>query len=218
MKIADRIITSLLAVGAIVAAIFSPLIHLLYQINGWDLLGITSSIENDTGVTEDGISVWYVIRQIRTGVFSGGKLDFSAMDERVVTILHFFIASMIIFAVAVLIALVLAVVCASTSAKKTQCVIAGIGIVDLAACGIVFNKFAQPIMTGAITPGNLIKSLTGGALGDNLFGSIALSSIVRIEEVNLSSAWVLMIMIFSVIIVWNVCLLITAPKDDNIKK
>lgn len=218
MKIADRIITTLLAVGAIVAAIFSPLIHLLYQLNGWDLLGITSPLENDTGITEDGISVWYVIGKIRSGTFSGTKLDFSTMDERVVTIIHFFIASMIIFAVAVLIALVLAVVCASTSAKKTQCVIAGIGIIDLAACGIVFNKFASPIISGAITPGNLVKSLTGGALGDGMFGSLAISAIVRFEEINLSSAWTLMIMIFSVIIIWNVCLLITTPKDGKIKK
>lgn len=220
MKIADRIITTLVALCAIPAAIFAPVFGTVFRITGWDLLqglvDLKGAVPGDQGLTEFGVSVKWLIDAVRFGNISLDKVDFSTVEQSVAAIIPYFKWSMILIAIAVVIAFALAMVCAFSNAKKTQIGICAVGIVDLIASRIVFDKFAAPIIEGKITSGTLIKSLTGW-LEDSNLGSWLLSSIVSFETLYLSTAWVLLIMIFAFIIIWNVSYMLTLPKESKLK-
>ena len=221
MKIADKIVTTLLALCTIPTVLFASLFHILYQISGMEaissLLG-NGAMAGDTGLTEDSISVMDIIRLMKEGILSfNGTVDYSAMDERVVKILPYLKWSMILFAVGTVICLALIAVCAATRSKTTQNIICGVGIADLAACGILFNKFSSPILDGTITSGTLFDSIMGGAMKEHPIIKTIFSSIMNIKELNLSSAWSMLIVIFAAILLWNIAYVLTLPKEKTRK-
>lgn len=213
MKIADKIITSLLAFCILPVAIFSPLIRVLYQINGWELfqnmVDIPNAVENDTGLTEDSFSIWFVVKNFFFGGLSSSGFDFSNVDDSVKAVLPYLIAAGILFVLGVVIGIALFVFNLATKAKKTQCIISAVGIVDLSICGILFSKVANPIIDGTISVGTLLSSILGPG-GESGIGKVIATSLISIKELNLTSAWSLMILIFAVIIVWNVSYMLTS--------
>ena len=220
MKIADRIITTLTALCAIPAALFAPVFGTVFRITGWDMLqglvDFPGAVAGDKGLTEFGVSVWWLIDSIKMGNISLDKIDFSSLEASVAAIVPYFKWSMILLAVGVVISFVLAMVCAFTNAKKIQIGICAAGIADLIASRILFDKFASPILEGKITSGTLIKSITGW-LEDSNLGSWIFSSIIDIETLYLSTAWVLLMMIFAFIVIWNTCYMLTLPKENKLK-
>ncbi|MBQ6624421.1 MAG: hypothetical protein IIX39_01195 [Clostridia bacterium] len=215
MKITDKIVTSLLAFCVLPVAIFFPLIRVLYQINGWEIfqnmVDIPNAVENDTGLTEDSFSIWFVFKNFFSGGLSMSGFDFSNVDDSVKAVLPYLIAAGILFALGVVIGIALFIVNVATKAKKTQCIISAVGIIDLSICGILFSKVAKPIVDGSISVGTLLSSVLGSG-GESNFGKVLATSLISIKELNLTSAWSIMILIFAVIIIWNVSYMLTRDE------
>ncbi len=211
MKIVDRIVTALLSFAVIPVAIFTPLLHWIYQITAWSLLnGITSlfgdstiSSTNDNGLTQDDFSLYALYDLIK-----GFGLDFENMGEPHVTVEPYLVyvkLAAAFFALALVIALAIGIVSIFSNAKKTQIGMAAAGILSLVGMNISFAKFADPMVEGKFTV---------GALFDVDF----LSYITKVEALNLSSAWVFMIMLFAGIILWNLSIMLTTDKTEEAKK
>ncbi|MBQ7579846.1 MAG: hypothetical protein IJU39_00895 [Clostridia bacterium] len=213
MKITDKIVTVLLSALTIPVAIFAPLVHILYNITAWGLIEqlAGSSSSGDSGLTEDTISVKWLFEKLINGDFSFGEIDKSNFTDAFKAIYPFLIAAGILFALAALTGVVLFATAVVSRAKKTQCVISGVGIALLIACGITFSKFASPIVSGTVTAGSVLQSLFGESLSS--LTSILTSSVIEVQRLNLTTAWSVMMVLFFAVIIWNVSYMLTSSEE-----
>ncbi len=210
MKTVDRIVSALLSFAVIPVAFFTPLIHWIYQILGYDLvnslLGGELTDASDTGMTEDNMSLKWIYDTLK-----GFGVDFKEMfaerepNSSLEAIIPFVKAAAVFFIIALLIALAAGIVSVVSNAKKTQMILGGAGIVSLVGMMISFNKFASPIIAGQITVGSLLNVP-------------ALSYITKIHNLNLSTAWVFMVMLFAALILWSLSYILTSDKGNNKKQ
>ncbi len=207
MKIVDRIVSALLSFAVIPVAIFVPLLHWIYQILGYDivnsLFGGKLTDASDTGMTEDNVSLYRLYDTLK-----GFGVDFKAMftsdevDPVTEPIMPFIKIAAVFFMIALVIALVAGIVSVVSNAKKTQMVLGGCGIVSLIGMMVSFNKFASPIVAGDVTIGSLLNMP-------------ALSFITKVHTINLSTAWVFMVMLFAGLILWSLSYILTSDKEDK---
>ena len=220
MKIVDKIVTILLSICTGPIVIFTPIVRIVYQITAWGLLekfsGMQSTLQNDQGYTMDSYSLWWAYKNLLGGSLSVDKIDMSKVPDNIKAILPFVFVAGILFAVAALIGIVMIFVTAFTRAKKTQCVICGVGIIDLIVCGIFFSKFASPIISGTVSIGNILTAIFGDKI--NAVISVAATSIVKVNELALTGAFALLIFIFALIIIWNVSFMLTSDNKKAEKK
>lgn len=219
MKITDKIVTVLLSALTLPVAIFTPLVHVLYNITAWgiieQLVGGSSSAANDSGLTEDAVSVKWMIEKLIDGNFSLKGLDTSNFSEGLKAVCPFLLAAGILFALAVLTGFVLLIVSIATRAKKAQCIIAALGATELIACGILFSKVASPIVDGTLSVGSILQSIFGESF--STLGSILTSSMLDVQRLNLTTAWSITMLLFFMIIIWNVSYMLTSDKKADRK-
>ncbi len=211
MKITDRIISALMSLAVIPVAIFTPIIHWIYQIMGYEyingLLNGQLGDAGDTGMTEDNLSLYNIYTMLQSfGVdfekwFSGD----TEMNPALEPMIPYIIATGIFFVAALIIAFVTGIICAATNAKKTRMILSGFGIATLIGMIISFNKAVLPLTTGQITPGSL-------------FNIPAISFIIKIHTINLSTAWVFMLLLFAGVILWTLSYILTSDKEEKTKK
>ena len=218
MKITDKIVTVLLSFLTLPVAVFTPLVHILYQITAWQMIEQFAGISDasDTGLTEDAFSIKWLIDKLINSDFSFGRIDTSSMSDQIKSILPFLAAAAILFALATLTGVALFAVCAASRAKKAQCIISAAGIAQLIACGILFSKFAAGIVEGTVSVGSIIQGLFPDAFSS--WGSFLTSSVIDIKRLNLSTAWSVMMMLFFAVIIWNVSYMVTSNDKKADKK
>lgn len=211
MKIVDRVVSALLSLAVIPVAIFVPMLHWVYQIMGYDivnsLLGGNLTEAGDTGMTEDNYSLYALYNQLKSfGIdfkeMLSGNTEINPAAEPIIPYIKMTVVFLI---VTLLIALVTGIVSAVSNAKKTQMILGACGIGSLIGMMVSFNKFASPIVSGNITLGSL-------------FDIPVISFITRMHALNLSTAWVFMVMLFAALILWNLSYILTGDKENTIKK
>ena len=212
MKIVDRIVCALLSFGVILAAFFAPLIHWLYQITVYGIAngilgGVTGEYignANDQGWTEDDYSLYNIYKLLKDfGVdfkelFSGNKElnpNLEVFEPLIKPVLIF-------FAITLVIALATGIVSLSSKAKTPRMILSGAGIVSLIFLKSSFDKLVLPIVEGKVTLGSLLDIPW-------------LGMITKVEVVNLSGGWVMMIMLFAAVILWNVSYLLTSDEKNK---
>lgn len=216
MKVVDRIVSALLSLGVIIAAFFAPLIHWVYQITVYglanNLLGsLTGQYignANDQGITEDDMSLYNIYDMLKGFGVNMKDLFFGEREPNVSTeILVPLVKPVIIFfALTLVIALVAMFVSIFSNAKKTQMAIGACGIVSLILLKSSFDKLVAPIIDGRVTLGGLL---------DIPF----LGLITKVDVVNLSGGWVMMLMLFIGLILWSLSYILTSEKEtETIKK
>lgn len=210
MKIVDRIVTCLLSFAVLPVAFFTPLIHWIYKISGYQLIngiasllgGSTISDASDTGLTQDDISLNYLYQTLKDfGV--DFKEMFKSGGEIHITVEPYIIyvkMAVVFFIAALLIALAIGIVSIFSNAKKTQMIMSGVGIVSLIGMNVSFGKFAAGLVDGKFTLGALLDA-------------DLLSYVTDVQTLNLSSAWVFMIMLFVGVILWNLSVILTSDKE-----
>lgn len=211
MKIVDRIVSALLSLAVIPVAIFAPMLHWIYQIMGYDivnsLLGGNLAEAGDTGVTEDNYSLYALYNQLKSfgidfkEMFAGN----SEINPAVEPIIPYIKMTAVFLIVTLLIALAACIVSIVSNAKKTQMILGGCGIASLIGMMVSFNKFASPIVAGDITLGSLLDIPV-------------VSFITKIQALNLSSAWVFMVMLFAALILWSLSYILTGGNENTSKK
>ncbi len=205
MKIVDRIVSALLSLAVIPVAIFTPMINWIYQIMGYELinslLGGELSNPNDTGLTEDDMSLYWIYERLRNfGVDFEAMLQGGEVHSTVQPYMIFIKLTAVFFILALVIALASCIVSIVSNAKKTQMILGGCGIASLIGMMISFNNFASALVDGKFTI---------GALVDIPF----LSYITKFESVTLSSAWVFMLMLFIGLILWSLSYILTSDNS-----
>lgn len=211
MKIVDRIVSALLSLAVIPVAIFVPMLHWIYQIMGYDivnsLLGGKLTDAADTGITEDNYSLYALYNQLKNfGVDFKELLTGKAeINDSAATLIPYIKMTAIFLIITLLIALAAGIVSAVSNAKKTQMILGACGIGSLIGMMVSFNKFASPIVSGNITLGSL-------------FDMPIISFITKVHALNLSTAWVFMVMLFAALILWSLSYVLTGDKENTVKK
>ncbi len=212
MKIVDRIVCALLSFGVILAAFFAPLIHWLYQITVYGLAngllgGVTGEYignANDQGWTEDDYSLYNIYKLLKDfGVdfkelFSGNK-ELNPNLEIFVPLIK---PILVFFAITLVIALATGIVSLASKAKTPRMILSGAGIVSLVFLKSSFDKLVLPIIEGKVTLGSLLDIPW-------------LGMIAKIEVINLSGGWVMMIMLFAAVILWNISYILTSDEKNK---
>ena len=196
MKALNRIVTALLAIAVFPVAYFTDIITVyahanLYDSNIVEALSIKRIVELFTG---DGLFA---------GVFN--KDNMSEIPEGLLKFKGNFIAFVVFFAIAVLVALAIIIVAAATNSRKTTAALGAAGILCLIGMKIAFSDIAAAVDAGKLTLG----SLTDMSFM-NLFGKIVL--------VTMSTAPAVMTVLFLAILIWNVAFIVIDLGEEQPKK
>lgn len=196
MKALNRIVTALLAIAVFPVAYFTDLITVymhatIYDSNIVENLSVKRIIELFTG---DGLFA---------GVFN--KDNMSEIPEGLLKFKGNFIAFVVCFALALLVALAIIIVAAATNSRKTTAALGATGILCLIGMKIAFSDIAAAVDAGTLTLG----SLTDMSFM-NLFGKIVL--------VTMSTAPAVMTVLFLAILIWNVAFIVIDLGEEQPKK
>lgn len=195
MKALNRIVTALLAIAVFPVAYFTDLITVymhatIYDSNIVENLSVKRIIELFTG---DGLFADLV---------KGGA---SELPDGLLKFKGNFIAFVVFFAIALLVALAIIIVAAATNSRKTTAALGAAGILCLIGMKIAFSDIAAAVDAGKLT----LSSLTDMAFM-NLFGKIVL--------VTMSTAPVVMAVLFLAILIWNVAFILIDLGEEKPKK
>lgn len=195
MKALNRIVTALLAIAVFPVAYFTDIITVyahanLYDSNIVEALSIKRIVELFTG---DGLFADLV---------KGGA---SELPDGLLKFKGNFIAFVVFFAIALLVALAIIIVAAATNSRKTTAALGAAGILCLIGMKIAFSDIAAAVDAGTLTLG----SLTDMSFM-NLFGKIVL--------VTMSTAPVVMAVLFLAILIWNVAFIVIDLGEEQPKK
>ena len=196
MKALNRIVTALLAAAIFPVAYFTDIITVyahanLYDSNIVEALSIKRIVELFTG---DGLFA---------GVFN--KDNMSEIPEVLLKFKGNFIAFVVFFAIALLVALAIIIVAAATNSRKTTAALGAAGLLSIIGMRIAFSAVSSAVKAGTLTLG----SLTDMSFM-NLFGKIAL--------VTMSTAPAVMTVLFLAILIWNVAFIVIDLGEEQPKK
>ncbi len=196
MKALNRIVTALLAAAIFPVAYFTDIITVyahanLYDSNIVEALSIKRIVELFTG---DGLFA---------GVFN--KDNMSEIPEVLLKFKGNFIAFVVFFAIALLVALAIIIVAAATNSRKTTAALGAAGLLSIIGMRIAFSAVSSAVKAGTLTLG----SLTDMSFM-NLFGKIVL--------VTMSTAPAVMTVLFLAILIWNVAFIVIDLGEEQPKK
>lgn len=196
MKALNRIVTALLAATIFPVAYFTDIITVyahanLYDSNIVEALSIKRIVELFTG---DGLFA---------GVFN--KDNMSEIPEGLLKFKGNFIAFVVFFAIALLVALATVIVAAATNSRKATASLGAAGLLSIIGMRIAFSAVSSAVKAGTLTLG----SLTDMSFM-NLFGKIVL--------VTMSTAPAVMTVLFLAILIWNVAFIVIDLGEEQPKK
>ena len=196
MKALNRIVTALLAAAIFPVAYFTDIITVyahanLYDSNIVEALSIKRIVELFTG---DGLFA---------GVFN--KDNMSEIPEVLLKFKGNFIAFVVFFAIALLVALATVIVAAATNSRKATASLGAAGLLSIIGMRIAFSAVSSAVKAGTLTLG----SLTDMSFM-NLFGKIVL--------VTMSTAPAVMTVLFLAILIWNVAFIVIDLGEEQPKK
>ncbi len=196
MKALNRIVTALLAIAVFPVAYFTDLITVymhatIYDSNIVENLSVKRIVELFTG---DGLFA---------GVFN--KDNMSEIPEVLLKFKGNFIAFVVFFAIALLVALAIIIVAAATNSRKTTAALGAAGLLSIIGMRIAFSAVSSAVKAGTLTLG----SLTDMSFM-NLFGKIVL--------VTMSTAPAVMTVLFLAILIWNVAFIAIDLGEEQPKK
>ena len=190
MKALNRIVTALLAAAIFPVAYFTDIITVYAHANLYD-----------SNIVE-ALSIKRIVELFTgDGLFAGvfNKDNMSEIPEVLLKFKGNFIAFAVCFALAIII------VAAATNSRKATASLGAAGILCLIGMKIAFSDIAAAVDAGTLTLG----SLTDMSFM-NLFGKIVL--------VTMSTAPVVMAVLFLAILIWNVAFIVIDLGEEQPKK
>jgi hypothetical protein len=198
LKIVYRIVSALLALCVIPAAYF--LSFLKY--------GFSAVVIN----IGDEVSIKYLFDQFLdknsplNGLF-GGSGDFFA-NASVKSLMPAGISFLVFFALAILISLVVFFFAAFSNMRLTITCLGAGGFLSIIGVYISFGRFAAPLLSGSTAISDFLNI---GSLG------FLVDSAIKIEIFRLTSATMIMGLIFSLIVIWGLAFVLTDDGSEKIR-
>ncbi len=225
MKVLNRIIIFVLGIAVLPVMYFRTLIRIVVSLNtDSSIYTILSKIIKDTADSgmEITISVKKAIEYWQSGYFNfgGTEIDLSKIPTELLTNKNWVIASGILIAIAILIAVVIAGCGLFTKAYKTIMGLSATGAACIFAAIKCFSKFTAPFLNGDMDIGKLI----GNAMsGDNptilsSIGSAFLNDSINVDSFCFESAIFTVLIIFIGILLWTLAYYVTLPAEEKKKK
>jgi hypothetical protein len=222
MKVVNKIIVFVLALGIFPVVIFQNLVRVVVSISKdsslYTLLSqiLKDSIDNKMEIT---ISVKEAIGYIKDGQFSFAGMSFStsSIPSEMLVTKNWLIASGACIVAALLIALVLMGSSLFTKAYRTiMCLSAG-GIACTYAAVKCFTRFAAPFIDGTIDIGAILAK---NIIGDNsgIIGSVGssfLEGAIKVDVCQLGNVAMIMAILFFAIIMWTLAYFLTLPEKEK---
>lgn len=213
MKILNRIVTFILAVAVFPAAVTRIIIRVVITPGG--ALG---TFMGETGIEEE-LSVVKIIDYIQSGTFDFLKdlFDFEKLPPVVSSLKGWLIASMVLLAIALVIALVIMGCSLFTQAHKT---VMGLSVSAALSCFLsmsCFSKFASPFVDGKVDIGEVLSNgmTEDGSIGGSILAMLLQGS-VNVEVLQLGNAVVTMALLFIGIALWTFAYYITLPTEAKL--
>ncbi len=214
MKLAYRIVTPILAVGAVVLGFFLKLFTFVVgstdeQIN--NLVNAVSSLFNGIHTTYE-YSAFEIIKMIISG--PANESAEKSFTEVAAPIMSDIIAFAVLFCIMLLVMLAVGVLAALANSKKkriTVIIVSAAGLVVSLACIIVSNNAFAKIIAGDVNLTELVSLLS-----DNALAALA-TAIVSVTSATLSAGFYAVFGIFILIIIWTIFsnFLIKNPIQKN---
>ena len=214
MKLAYRIATPILAVGAVVLGFFLKLFTFVVgstdeQIN--NLVNAVSSLFNGIHTTYE-YSAFEIIKMIISG--PANESAEKSFTEVAAPIMSDIIAFAVLFCIMLLVMLAVGVLAALANSKKkriTVIIVSAAGLVVSLACIIVSNSAFAKIIAGDVNLTELVSLLS-----DNALAALA-TAIVSVTSATLSAGFYAVFGIFILIILWTIFsnFLIKNPIQKN---
>ena len=214
MKLAYRIVTPILAVGAVVLGFFLKLFTFVVgstdeQIN--NLVNAVSSLFNGIHTTYE-YSAFEIIKMIISG--PANESAEKSFTEVAAPIMSDIIAFAVLFCIMLLVMLAVGVLAALANSKKkriTVIIVSAAGLVVSLACIIVSNSAFAKIIAGDVNLTELVSLLS-----DNALAALA-TAIVSVTSATLSAGFYAVFGIFILIILWTIFsnFLIKNPIQKN---
>ena len=214
MKLAYRIVTPILAVGAVVLGFFLKLFTFVVgstdeQIN--NLVNAVSSLFNGIHTTYE-YSAFEIIKMLISG--PANESAEKSFTEVAAPIMSDIIAFAVLFCIMLLVMLAVGVLAALANSKKkriTVIIVSAAGLVVSLACIIVSNSEFAKIIAGDVNLTELVSLLS-----DNALAALA-TAIVSVTSATLSAGFYAVFGIFILIIIWTIFsnFLIKNPIQKN---
>lgn len=224
MKIFNKIVICLASVAIFPIMYFLNIVRAVVSISeNSSLYTILSKVAEETASSamEITFSVKEIFKYISEGSlsFGGMKFDLSKIPAELLTGKNWVIASAVLIAIAMLIAIVIVGCALFTNAYKTITALGAGGAVCMFAALRCFIRFSAPYMSGSIDVGEILANAFVGE-SNNLLGSIGTSFLkgaISVDSFTLGNAVTLSLVFFIGIALWELAYVVTLPEKKNVK-
>lgn len=208
MKILYKLVTALLALAIFPILIFAPFFKLIVTSSMLAIFGSSGSevLINDSYSLK---KIYELLLPLKDKV---ADLSFSSLPEAVKDAIGVPALLFVIFLALALVCAIITLIFAVFTKKRPMVIVfAGLGAAGTLGMNIAFSNLAKPLVNGSLTIVDL--------LGEDIFSSIASefsivgsivsslfdpSKLIDIRLLNLSGAYVLMLLAFVAIIIWTI--------------
>lgn len=190
MKVVYRVVCALLAIAVLPVMFFQPLVRIVYSPASVHVEE-TVSIQKAIDLFSDG--------GLLSGLLSGDDGSKFVMTDSLKSLMPALITTGVFLVISIVLALVIFFFAALSNKKKLILILSGAGFLSTIGAFIAFGQASSPITSGEMPITSLVDM--------GILASI-ISSFVNIDLVQLSSAAVLLIIIFVVICVWSLCFIL----------
>lgn len=207
-----RVVMALAAISVPIAAYFADLIYYVIESPVFKLLAQYSGSENDDGSTYGYLGINMFVKKILPLIqeSSENKTSLTDLLTNLSDIKTPLIVTTVFFALTIVIALAVFVSVIASNNTKIHFGISVAGLVSTVAMFISFRYVSAPIVSGTVNLGDFFES----ALMKTLLPFVA-----SVSTFNLSTAWVIMLVIFiGLIVLSGANLIINAGEKSKTQK
>ncbi len=214
MKIAYRIITPLMAIGAVVMGFFLKLFYFAIGGVSDEITSIVTIAQQFGVATNYEFSAFELIKLLLSADLSGTATDATAQESAnfltiIEPVLPHIIAFIVFFVLTILLFLALGVVAAATDKRKTVMLMSAGGLVLCFICIIISRLAFDKIIGGEIPLTDLVKMFS-----DSTWVQL-LTAVVTVSSATLSAGFYAVFGMYILVILWTVLtnMLINTPIE-----
>lgn len=206
-----RVVMALAAICVPIAAYFANMIYYVVESPLFKLLSQVQGNTNDDGSTYGYLGFKLFVDKILPllNESADNKTSITSLLNELSDIKTPLILTTVFFALAILLALSVAVSAAASNSRKLHFGLSTAGLASVIAMFVSFRYVSAPIVSGTVNLGNFF---------DSALMKVLLPYVASVSTFNLSSAWVIMLVIFiGLTILSGANLLIDAGESSKVK-
>lgn len=208
MKIVFRIVSAALALCVIPAAYFLSFLKFGFS-------AVLINIGDDVSISE-AVTAFTDETSPLNGFFSGSGGGIFFENEWVQSLMPAAISFLVFFAIAIILSLVIFFFSVFSNKRLVITCLGGGGILAMIGAYISFGRFAAPLLDGTVQLSSLFNTADLSALMS--IGVQLLGSAIGVEMLQLTSATLIMTLIFAAIVIWGLAYILTEDESEKLQR